>query len=117
MALPATVDEAAVAMICADVMVQMQNSFDWRAANRSAETIPRTYLPCRARQEVATRVQRGANAAHRNQHDPRASFALHRRARALPGRRRCVLRVRRRRRRILESPNREEHDEEHSDHE
>jgi hypothetical protein len=67
-ALPATVDEAAVAMICADVMVQMQNSFDWRAANRSAEAIPRTYLQGHARQEGCNaRVQRGANAAHRNQ--------------------------------------------------
>ena len=68
LALPATVDEAAVAMICADVMVQMQNSFDWRAANRSAEAIPRTYLQGHARQEGCNaRVQRGANAAHRNQ--------------------------------------------------
>ena len=105
-------------MICADVMVQMQNSFDWRAANRSAETIPRPYLPCVPRPPGG--LQRVYNAAQ-TQHTgtspigPRASFALLCIARTLPGRRRCVLRVRRRR--ILESPNREEHDEEHSDHE
>ncbi len=103
-------------MICADVMVQMQNSFDWRAANRSAETIPRTYLPW----VPPGGLQREYNAAQ-TQHTgtspfgPRASVALLCTAQALLGRRRCVLRVRRRR--ILESPNREEHDEEHSDHE